>query len=176
VQLQKTRKLDIKEADYFRIIRMKTAALISACTACGASSVTEDPETIARMKEFGENLGVAFQIKDDLLDYIGDGLTGKREGNDIKEKKITLPLIHALRQAGPLKRRYIIRILRRKKKGRREISEVIAFVKEYNGLGYAETKMKEYSDRAMHILEAYPDSETKSALIQFVIYSTLRKK
>jgi octaprenyl-diphosphate synthase len=176
VQLQKTRKLDIREEDYFRIIRMKTAALISACTACGASSVTDDRETIARMKEFGENLGVAFQIKDDLLDYAGDGLTGKREGNDIKEKKITLPLIHALREAGPVKRRNIIRILRRKKKGRREISEVIAFVREHNGLEYAGTKMKEYSDRALRILETYPDSETKSALTEFVIYSTLRKK
>ena len=176
VQLQKTRKLDIKEEDYFRIIRMKTAALISACTACGASSVTDDPEIIARMKEFGEHLGVAFQIKDDLLDYTGDGLTGKREGNDIKEKKITLPLIHALREAGPLKRRHVIRILRRKKKGRKEISEVIAFVREHKGLEYAETKMKEYSDMAMRILETYPDSETKSALIEFVIFSTLRKK
>ena len=176
VQLQKTRKLDIKEEDYFRIIRMKTAALISACTACGASSVTGDRETIARMKEFGEYLGVAFQIKDDLLDYTGDGLTGKREGNDIKEKKITLPLIHALREAGPLERRHIIRIIRRKKKGRKEISEVIAFVKNHKGLEYAETKMREYSDKAMKILEAYPDSETKSALIEFVIFSTLRKK
>ena len=176
VQLQKTRKLDIKEEDYFRIIRMKTAALISACTACGASSVTGDRETIARMKEFGEYLGVAFQIKDDLLDYTGDGLTGKREGNDIKEKKITLPLIHALREAGPLERRHIIRIIRRKKKGRKEIGEVIAFVKNHKGLEYAETKMREYSDRAMKILEAYPDSETKSALIEFVIFSTLRKK
>ncbi|MDZ7633057.1 MAG: polyprenyl synthetase family protein [Bacteroidales bacterium] len=176
VQLQKTRKLDIKEADYFRIITMKTAALISACTACGASSVTDDQETIARMKEFGEHLGVAFQIKDDLLDYTGDGLTGKREGNDIKEKKITLPLIHALREAGPVKRRQVIRILRRKKKGRKEISEVIDFVREHNGLEYAETKMKDYSDRAMRILDAYPDSETKSALIEFVIFSTLRKK
>jgi len=176
VQLQKTRKLDIKEEDYFRIIRMKTAALISACTACGASSVTGDPETIVRMKEFGEHLGMAFQIKDDLLDYTGDGLTGKREGNDIKEKKITLPLIHALREAGPVKRRHVIRILRRKKKGRKEISEVIAFVREHHGLEYAEKIMKEYSDRAMRILEAYPDSETKSALIEFVIFSTLRKK
>lgn len=176
VQLQKTRKLDIKEEDYFRIIRMKTAALISACTACGASSVTDDAETIARMKEFGEHLGVAFQIKDDLLDYTGDGLTGKREGNDIKEKKITLPLIHALRETGPLKRRQIIRILRRKKKGRKEISAVIDFVREHKGLEYAETKMKEYSDRAMRILDGYPDSETKSALIEFVIFSTLRKK
>ncbi len=176
VQLQKTRKLDLKEEDYFRIIRMKTAALISACTACGASSVTDDKGTIARMKEFGENLGVAFQIKDDLLDYTGDGLTGKREGNDIKEKKITLPLIHALRQASPLKRRHIIRLLRRKKKGRKEISEVIAFVKDHKGLEYAGAKMREYSDKALIILETYPDSEIKSALIEFVIFSTLRKK
>lgn len=176
VQLQKTRKLDIKEEDYFRIIRMKTAALISACTACGASSVTDDPDTIKRMKEFGEYLGVAFQIKDDLLDYTGDGLTGKREGNDIKEKKITLPLIHALREAGPLQKRHIIRILRKKKKGRKEIGEVIAFVRNHRGLEYAESKMKEYSDKAMRIVDAYPDSETKSALIEFVIFSTLRKK
>ncbi len=176
VQLQKTRKLDIREEDYFRIIKMKTAALISACTACGASSATDDPAVIARMKEMGENIGVAFQIKDDLLDYIGDGLTGKREGNDIKEKKITLPLIHALRESGPLERRRILRLLRRKKKGNREIREVIDFVKKHRGLEYAESKMQEYSDRAIHILEQYPDSETKSALIEFVIFSTLRRK
>ena len=176
VQLQKTRKLDIREEDYFRIIRMKTAALISACTACGASSVTEDAVTIARMKEFGQNIGVAFQIKDDLLDYIGDGLTGKRTGNDIKEKKITLPLIHALREARPLERRHVIRILRRKNKKRAEINEVIDFVKKHNGLEYAESKMKDYSDRALRILDTYPDSEARSALIEFVIFSTLRKQ
>ena len=176
VQLQKTRKLDIREEDYFRIIRMKTAALISACTACGASSVTEDAATIARMKEFGQNIGVAFQIKDDLLDYIGDGLTGKRTGNDIKEKKITLPLIHALREARPLERRHVIRILRRKNKKRAEINEVIDFVKKHNGLEYAESKMKDYSDRALRILDTYPDSEVRSALIEFVIFSTLRKQ
>jgi octaprenyl-diphosphate synthase len=176
VQFQKTRKLDIREEDYFKIIRMKTAALISACTACGASSVTEDTDTITRMKEFGESIGIAFQIKDDLLDYTGDGLTGKRTGNDIKEKKITLPLIHALREAGPLQRRHIIRLLRRKKKGRKEISEVIDFVRKHNGLDYAEMKMKEHSDNALRILETYPDSETRSALIEFVIFSTLRKK
>ncbi|NLE35559.1 MAG: polyprenyl synthetase family protein [Bacteroidales bacterium] len=176
VQLQKTRKLDIREEDYFRIIRMKTAALISACTACGASSVTEDRETIARMKDLGENIGVAFQIKDDLLDYTGNGLTGKREGNDIKEKKITLPLIHALREAGPLERRHILRLLRNRRKGRSEIREVIGFVRKYRGLEYAESKMKEYSDRAIRILDDYPDSETRSALIEFVIFSTLRGK
>lgn len=176
VQLQKTRKLDISEKDYFRIIRMKTAALISACTACGASSVTEDTEAIARMKEFGENIGVAFQIKDDLLDYTGDGLTGKRTGNDIKEKKITLPLIHALREAGPLERRHVIRILRRKKKRNNDIKEVIDFVRKHKGLEYAEAKMKVYSDKALRLLDAYPESETRSALIEFVIFSTLRKQ
>ncbi len=176
IQLQKTRKLDIREEDYFRIIRMKTAALIAACTACGTSSVTDDPETIEKMKSFGVNVGVAFQIKDDLLDYTSNGLTGKREGNDIKEKKITLPLIHALREAGPVERRKIKRIIRKKKKSRSEISEVITFVKNHNGLEYAETKMQEYADRAIHILEEYPESETRSAMMEFVIFSTLRKK
>lgn len=176
VQLQKTRKLDIKEEDYFKIIRMKTAALISACTACGARSVNDDDETVARMKSFGEDIGMAFQIKDDLLDYSRDGMTGKREGNDIKEKKITLPLIHALRETGQVERRKIIRIIRKKKKTAKEISDVIDFVKDHGGLEYAESKMKEYSDRAIRLLDAYPESETKSALIEFVIFSTLRKK
>jgi octaprenyl-diphosphate synthase len=128
------------------------------------------------MKDLGENIGVAFQIKDDLLDYTGNGLTGKREGNDIKEKKITLPLIHALREAGPLERRHILRLLRNRRKGRSEIREVIGFVRKYRGLEYAESKMKEYSDRAIRILDDYPDSETRSALIEFVIFSTLRGK
>ena len=96
LQLQKSRKLNIKEEDYYKIISMKTAAIISACTACGARSVTGDTETILIMKDFGENIGIAFQIRDDLLDYDGNGLTGKAPGNDIKEKKITLPLIYAL--------------------------------------------------------------------------------
>ncbi|MDF1560267.1 MAG: polyprenyl synthetase family protein [Bacteroidales bacterium] len=176
IQLQKTRKLDISEEDYFRIIRMKTAALIAACTACGTSSVTDDQETVEKMKLFGENVGVAFQIKDDLLDYTSNGLTGKREGNDIKEKKITLPLIHALREAGPAERRKIKRIIRKKKKSRAEIREVITFVKNNHGLEYAETKMQDYADRAIHILEEYPESETRSAMMEFVIFSTLRKK
>lgn len=176
VQLQKTRKLNIREEDYFRIIRMKTATLIGACTACGASSVTDDETVISSMKEFGETLGIAFQIKDDLLDYTSNGLTGKKEGNDIKEKKITLPLIHALREAGSMERRKIIRIIRKKKKGRKEIHEVIDFVKRHRGLEYAEAKMGEYADLAMRKLDSYPDSETKTALIQFVLYSTSRKK
>ncbi len=176
LQLQMTRKLNIKEEDYFRIIRMKTAALIAACTACGASSVTSDEVLISEMKELGETIGMAFQIKDDLLDYTSNGLTGKKEGNDIKEKKITLPLIHALREAGVLERRKIFRIIRKKKKGRDEIREVIDFVKRHHGLEYAEAKMNEFAARAMLKLDKYPDTETKSALTRFVLYSTSRKK
>ncbi len=176
LQFQKTRRLDINEEDYFNIIRKKTAALISACTTCGAASVTDDPEVMNRMKELGEYIGVAFQIKDDLLDYFGEGLTGKREGNDIKEKKITLPLIHALREAGPRERRHMMRIIRGRRKGRKEIREVIEFVRKSDGLEYAETKMKEYSDKAFDILKTYPESETKSAMMEFVRFSTLRRE
>jgi octaprenyl-diphosphate synthase len=128
------------------------------------------------MREFGETIGIAFQIKDDLLDYTSNGLTGKKEGNDIKEKKITLPLIHALREAGPLERRRVLRVIRKKKKGRKEISGVIDFVKRHGGLEYAESKMSEYADLAMRKLDGYPDSEIKTALIQFIQYSTSRKK
>jgi len=176
LQFHKTRKLNIREEDYFRIIKMKTASLISACTTCGASSVTDNEDVILKMKEFGENVGIAFQIKDDLLDYSGNGLTGKKEGNDIQEKKITLPLIHALRESGPVERRRIIRIIRRKKKGRKEISEVIDFVKRKNGIEYAESRMEEFSAKALATLEKYPESDTKAALKHFVEYSTSRKK
>ena len=176
IQHQKTRSLNIKEEDYFRIIRMKTASLIAACTACGTRSVTDDEEKVAKMKSAGENIGIAFQIKDDLLDYFGNGITGKKEGNDIKEKKITLPLIHALRNAGPMEKRRILRILRQKKKGKSEISEVIEFVKAHKGFEYAEMKMNEYASAAISTLETYPDSETKKSLIEFVLFSTVRKK
>lgn len=175
-QLQKARKLNIKEEDYFRIIKSKTAALISACTACGAKSVTDDPETISLMKEFGENIGVAFQIKDDILDYEGTGLTGKTVGNDIKEKKITLPLIHALEQATGSEKRHVIGILKTKKKSRAEISEVIDFVAGYNGIEYARLKMNLYCDKALAILDTYPDSEVKESLKGFVNYAISRKK
>jgi octaprenyl-diphosphate synthase len=131
LQLQKSRKLNITEEDYFKIIISKTAALISACTACGARSVTTDPESIMLMKDLGENTGIAFQIRDDLLDYEGSGLMGKAPGNDIKEKKITLPLIHALSQAPNSKRRHILGIVKNKKKTKAEINEVISFVSDY---------------------------------------------
>jgi octaprenyl-diphosphate synthase len=176
LQLQKARKLNIKEEDYYKIIISKTAALLSACTACGARSVTEDPETIQLMKDFGENIGIAFQIRDDILDYEGTGLTGKTVGNDIKEKKITLPLIHALEQSANSKKRHIINIVKNRKKTRAEIGEVISFVIDYGGLEYAELKMNQYRDKALAILDSYPESEVKESLREFVYYTTSRKK
>jgi octaprenyl-diphosphate synthase len=176
LQLQKARKLNIKEEDYYKIIISKTAALLSACTACGARSVSDDSETIQLMKDFGENIGVAFQIRDDILDYEGTGLTGKTVGNDIKEKKITLPLIHSLEQSSNSKKRHILNIVKSKKKTKSEISEVISFVKEYDGLEYSELKMNQYRDKALAILDSYADSEVKESLREFVQYTTSRKK
>jgi octaprenyl-diphosphate synthase len=176
LQLQKARKLNIKEEDYFKIIISKTAALISACTACGARSVTDDSETIQVMKEFGENIGIAFQIRDDILDYEGTGLTGKTVGNDIKEKKITLPLIHALEQSPSSKKKHILGIVKIRKKTKAEISEVIQFVMDYGGIEYAELKMNQYRDKALAILDSYTDSDVKESLKEFVQYTTSRKK
>jgi octaprenyl-diphosphate synthase len=176
LQLQKARKLNLKEEDYFRIIKSKTAALLSACTACGARSVSDDPEIIQMMKDFGENIGTAFQIRDDLLDYEGTGLTGKIAGNDIKERKITLPLIHALEQTSYLKKRHILGIVKNRKKSKSEINEVISFVSENGGMEYAELKMNQYRDKALAILDSYPDSEVRESLKSFVSYTTSRKK
>jgi octaprenyl-diphosphate synthase len=176
LQLQKARKLNIKEEDYYKIIISKTAALLSACTACGARSVSEDSETIQIMKDFGENIGIAFQIKDDILDYEGTGFTGKAVGNDIKEKKITLPLIHALEHASSSKKRHILGIVKSRKKTKSEITSVINFVTEYGGLDYAELKMNQYRDKALAILDSYSDSEVKESLKEFVRYTTSRKK
>jgi octaprenyl-diphosphate synthase len=176
LQLQKSRKLNIKEEDYYKIIISKTAALIAACTATGARSVTEDPDTIQLMKDFGENIGIAFQIRDDLLDYVSNGLTGKPAGNDIKERKITLPLIQALELATPSQKRRILSIVRSKKKTKSEIKEVIQFVSACGGIEYAELKMNLFRDKALAILDSYPDSEVKESLKGFVYFTTERNK
>ncbi len=176
LQLQKARKLNINEEDYFRIIKSKTAALLSACTACGARSVSNDPDVIKAMKEMGEAIGIAFQIRDDILDYQGNGLTGKILGNDLKEKKITLPLIHSLGQASLTEKRHILRIVRDKKKSKSDIREVVDFIAKRGGMEYAEHKMNEYRDKAMKILDTYKESEVKNALIEFVDYTVSRDK
>jgi octaprenyl-diphosphate synthase len=176
LQLQKARKLNLKEEDYFKIIKSKTAALISACTACGARSVSEDSEIIQMMKDFGENIGIAFQIRDDLLDYEATGLAGKAPGNDIKERKITLPLIHALEQTSYLKKRHILGIVKNRKKTKAEINEVISFAIENGGMEYAELKMNQYRDKALAILDSYPQSEVRESMKEFVMFTTSRKK
>jgi octaprenyl-diphosphate synthase len=176
LQLQKARKQNIKEEDYFRIIKSKTAALIAACTACGALSATTEADTIQLMKELGENIGVAFQIRDDLLDYEGNGLTGKAHGNDIKERKITLPLIHALEKSPLTERKHILNIVKKKKKSKSEITEVIKFVGENGGMEYAELKMNQYRDKALAILDSYPDSDVKNSLKEFVLYTSSRNQ
>jgi octaprenyl-diphosphate synthase len=176
LQLQKSRKLNIKEEDYYKIISKKTAAIIAACTACGARSVTGDSEIILAMKDFGENIGIAFQIRDDILDYEGNGLTGKAPGNDIKEKKITLPLLYALEQSENSKKRHILSIVKNRKKTKAEIGEVIDFVSEYGGMQYAELRMNQFRDKALAILDIYPDSEVKNSLKEFAFYTTTRNK
>ena len=176
LQLQKSRKLNIREDDYFLIIKGKTAALIAACTACGARSATSNPDTIQLMKEFGESIGIAFQIRDDILDYEGNGLTGKISGNDIKEKKITLPLIHALEKASIVRKRYILKIIGNRKKTRSDIEEVIRFVSESGGIEYAALKMEQYRDKALAILDTYPESDVKKSLKEFVDYTVSRNK
>jgi len=176
LQLQKARKLNIGEEDYFRIIKGKTAALISACTACGARSVTTNPDTIQLMKDFGESIGIAFQIRDDILDYEGNGLTGKISGNDIKEKKITLPLIHALEKSTVSRKRHVLGIVGNTKKSRSDIAEVVSFVSELGGMEYAAVKMNQYLDKALAILDTYPDSEVKDSLKEFAYYTVSREK
>lgn len=174
LQIQKSRKLHIHEADYFKIITSKTAALIAACTATGARSVTDNHDTISRMKDLGENIGIAFQIRDDLLDYETNGLTGKIVGNDIKERKITLPLIHALELASFSEKRHILSIVRNRKKTKNEINEVIQFVTASGGLEYTENKMNMYRDKSLVILDTYPDSEVKDSIKRFINYTASR--
>jgi octaprenyl-diphosphate synthase len=176
LQLQKSRKLNIREDDYFRIISCKTAALIAACTACGARSATNNPEIIQLMKEFGESIGIAFQIRDDILDYESNGLTGKISGNDIKEKKITIPLIHALEKASLHRKKHILHIIGSKKKSSSDIDEVVRFVTEHGGMEYATLKMNQYRDKALAILDTYPESEVKNSLREFVYYTISRDK
>ncbi|HYX05661.1 MAG TPA: polyprenyl synthetase family protein, partial [Bacteroidales bacterium] len=148
LQIQKSRRLNITNDQYFEISRKNTATLIAACTACGAKSVDASEEDIAKMKEFGECLGIAFQIKDDLFDYQYDAKTGKPSGNDIKEKKFTLPLIYALANTNTLQRRKIISTIRLHHKNKKKVEEVIEFVKSSGGIDFATEKMNEYKQKA----------------------------
>ncbi len=175
LQIEKARKLDINEEVYFDIIRKKTASLIASCCACGASSVTSDEKVIENMRAFGEAVGIAFQIKDDLFDY-GDGSNiGKPTGIDIKEKKMTLPLIYTLNNASFLDKRKIINIVKNNNNNPKKVAEVIDFVVKSGGIHYAEKRMNEYKEKALNILSTFPDSPSKTSLAGLVKYTTERK-
>lgn len=176
LQIQKSRKLNITEEQYFEVIRKKTAALISACTSCGAKSVNANASILDSMKLFGEYVGIAFQIRDDLFDYEKTTLIGKPTGNDIKEKKLTLPLIYALEKSSTQERKKIIHTISRHNKNTVKVKEIIEFVKQKGGLDYSEKKMKEYKNKAIDIIKNIPESESKKALIQLVEFTTTRKK
>jgi octaprenyl-diphosphate synthase len=154
LQIEKARKLDISEEIYFEIITKKTAALIAACCAAGVASVTSDEKVINQFKEFGVNTGIAFQIKDDLFDFGDDTSIGKPTGIDIKEKKMTLPLIYALNNSNWLEKRKIINIVKNHNDDPKKVSEVIAFVIEKGGIQYAEKIMHQYKDKAHAQLES----------------------
>lgn len=175
LQIEKARKLDIDEATYFRIISDKTASLIAACVKCGAVSATDDEDAIARMREMGEKLGLAFQIRDDLFDF-GVKDVGKPLGIDLQEKKMTLPLIYALRETDVAQRKTIMKVVRKKKKSRADIRQVSAFVETQGGIAYAREKMQQLAHEAREILFTFPTSPAQAALVDLVDYTVQRSK
>ena len=169
LQIEKSRQLDIDEEVYFEIIRKKTATLIAACTAIGATSVDAEKEDIEKMRKFGELIGIAFQIKDDLFDYT-EAKIGKPTGIDIKEQKMTLPLIYTLNNCSNKEKKWLINSVKKYNKEKKRVKEVIAFVNSNGGIDYTIKKMKEYQKKALQILETYPDSPYKSSLKTMVNY------
>jgi len=157
------------------LLQIEKASLIASCCACGSASSNADQETIDKLHQFGEKIGIAFQIKDDLFDFGLDDV-GKPLGNDIKEKKMTLPLIYALNQVTSSEKRRIINLVRNHNEDAQKVTEVIDFVRKSGGLEYATSKMLEYQQDAFRILEDFPDSEYKEGLQQLVKYTTERKK
>jgi len=175
LQIEKARRLDITEDVYYDIIEQKTASLIASCCAVGASSVGRSNSTVENMWNFGTLVGMAFQIKDDLFDY-GEAEIGKPLGIDIKEKKMTLPLIYSLNKASWATRRYILRTIRSKNIKPKKVKEVIDFVKNSGGIEYATDKMQEYYSLSMDKLNQFDDSEYRNSLEKLVTFTIERKK
>ena len=175
LQIEKARRLDIAEDVYYEIIRQKTASLISSCCACGAASAGADENTIKKMHLFGEYIGMTFQIKDDLFDFgNGDGL-GKPTGIDIKESKMTLPLIYAIQNAEYKDKKRIINIMKNHNTENKKVQEVIQFVQQSGGIQYAVKKMQEFQNKAFEILDSFADNQYKESLRQLVKFTTERK-
>jgi octaprenyl-diphosphate synthase len=176
LQIEKARRLDIKEEIYFEIIRKKTAVLISSCCACGASAMNESEETIEKLAIFGEKVGIAFQIKDDLFDYTQSKLIGKPTGIDIREQKMTLPLIYTLNTVDKKTRGEIINTVKNHHKNEEKVAELIQLVKNTGGLEYAEKVMLEYQKEALMLLESFPENEARKSLQKLVKYVIDREK
>jgi octaprenyl-diphosphate synthase len=174
LQLEKARNLNVKEDIYFEIIKNKTASLLASTCAVGAYSASQDQVVTEKMRLFGELVGIAFQIKDDLFDY-GDENVGKPTGNDIKEKKLTLPIIYTLNNSGKEEKNRLIYILKNQNRRKEKVAEVILAVREAGGIRYGQKKMEEYRDQALSLLHEFPESETRKALEDLVRYTTDRK-
>ena len=176
LQIEKARRLDITEDVYYEIIRQKTATLIAACCSLGACSVIQDnTEVVEKMRKFGELIGMAFQIKDDLFDYTDDAI-GKPTGIDIKEQKMTLPLIYALNNCSKKEKSWVINSVKNHNKDKKRVREVIQFVKDKQGLVYAEQKMVQFQQEALALIQDFPNSPYKDSLVLMVNYVIERKK
>lgn len=174
LQMEKSRSLNITEDLYFEIITNKTASLLASSCAAGAWSTSANPELCEKMRRFGELAGIAFQIKDDLFDY-GNATIGKPTGNDIKERKITLPLIYTLNQVSRTRKKEIIYIIKNENRKKKFIKEIVDEVKSAGGIEYATDKMHKYRDQALGILNDLPDNEYRKGLADLVAYTTDRK-
>jgi len=176
MQIEKARKLDITEETYFEIIKKKTATLVGASISSGFASAGCDDSIQQKGYQMGEHIGIAFQIRDDLLDYESSTIIGKPAGNDIRERKMTLPLIYALRQMPTREKKETIRIFKKKNKRQSDVDAVYSVVKQYNGIEYAQGIMAEYSQRAIDELSSFPDSETKESFKLLISYISKRNK
>jgi len=176
LQIEKARRLDIDESIYYQIIEQKTASLIAACCAVGGSSVGQPEEVRNTLLEMGYHLGMAFQIKDDLFDYQQQSRTGKPTGIDIKEQKMTLPLIYALRKASRQDRKFMIRVVKRYHHKRSKVEEVMAMVRNSGGIEYAEAQMQSYHQKARDLMSTFPDNEARQALYALAEYIVQREK
>jgi octaprenyl-diphosphate synthase len=174
LQLEKSRSLNLQEEVYFEIIRNKTASLLASACAAGAWSSSNNEEITEKMRQFGEKAGIAFQIKDDLFDYSSDNV-GKPTGNDIKEKKLTLPLIYTLNTVNRSSKRQIINVVKHNNKDRKKVDWVIEQVKQTGGIDYATKRMNEYKEEAIRILHQFPENEIRQGLEDLVRYVTERK-
>lgn len=174
LQIEKARRLDIDESVYYEVIRKKTASLISSCCGCGASSAKANQDDILTMQKFGELIGLAFQIKDDLFDFEDSVTTGKPTGIDIKESKMTLPLIYSLQQSVKSEKREIINIVKNNNGEKEKVKRVLAFIKEKEGIAYAKKKMFELRDEAFLLLNGFAESEYKASLKELVNFTTDR--